>query len=42
MTEEREQECIRMGICPKCSKKLAFREGCVECPHCGWSSCDEA
>lgn len=25
--------------CPSCSAKLIFRDGCVVCPDCGWSTC---
>ncbi|HRX17150.1 MAG TPA: adenosylcobalamin-dependent ribonucleoside-diphosphate reductase, partial [Spirochaetota bacterium] len=25
--------------CPECNDNLVFRDGCVVCPSCGWSSC---
>ena len=25
--------------CPECSTELKEKEGCVECPKCGWGIC---
>ncbi len=27
-------------ICPDCGNKLVHRNGCVECPVCGFSFCN--
>lgn len=32
-------ELIDAGICPDCGNRLAHRNGCVECPVCGFSLC---
>ena len=26
-------------LCPDCSVRLVYEEGCVKCPGCGWSRC---
>jgi hypothetical protein len=28
------------GECPDCSAALVFKEGCTECPECGWGKCE--
>ena len=35
--KKEENEC-----CPVCGAKVLHREGCIECPQCGWSPCGEA
>lgn len=37
-----DEDLMKKGICPSCGGKLAKREGCDECPACGWSSCEDA
>jgi len=29
-------------ICPICGFRIVHREGCKECPSCGYSLCEEA
>mgnify|MGYP007094568085 CR=1 FL=1 len=33
-------EKIKAGVCPACTNKLMFMEGCKLCYNCGWSACD--
>jgi len=40
--EESEKDLVKKGICPVCRSKLRHKEGCIECPQCGWSACVEA
>lgn len=32
-------ESAKHTICPKCNSKLAYKEGCISCPVCGWGLC---
>jgi ribosomal protein L37AE/L43A len=29
-------------VCPVCGTRIVHREGCKECPNCGYSFCEEA
>ena len=40
MQYEREKELIESGKCPQCESELIYESGCVHCPQCGWSACD--
>ena len=37
-----DEKVVKEGKCPVCGAKLLHREGCIECPQCGWSACVEA
>ena len=26
-------------LCGACGEHLIYKEGCLTCPHCGWSKC---
>ncbi len=39
LNEESEKPNKKSNICPKCKSKMNAVEGCMTCPHCGYSVC---